>query len=56
MNNKVLLLSLSYLYSLNNLNGVLSAGVLAALLFAALVAAAHCYESNSYDKKHLLHT
>jgi len=49
-------LCLNCFSSLNNLNGVLAAGVLAALFLAALVAAAHCNESNSYDKKHFLHT
>ena len=51
-----LLSSLNSSLSLNNLNSVVvAAGVLAALFLAALVAAAHCSESNSYDKKHLLH-
>jgi exosortase/archaeosortase len=56
LNSRFCLLCISYLYSLNYLNGVLiAAGILAALLLAALVAAAHCNECNSSDKKHFLH-
>jgi hypothetical protein len=55
LSKKLLSSNLNCLSSLNNLNGVLSAGVLAAFFVAALFAAAHCNESNSYDKKHLLH-